>query len=183
MTHSIEDRSFARDLRDESGMALLIAVIVLLLMSALALSSLEHAGSEAMGSGSARRKDATLYAAESGQAIMRKRLEDFSISQSVSTKPISYYNASAVTDGLGNPIEVSTGKPENGGLPAAPVALGPVAGSKAKARKGDDMRIGGHNSTGGAMPWQSDVTARDAGNGLVHVQIQYAVDESSNGSY
>src|SRR5262249_20266639 len=83
MTHSNRRLDLAHELRDESGMALLIAVIVLLLMSALALSALQHAGDESQGSGSARRKDATLYAAESGRSWVRLTLENFYLSGAI----------------------------------------------------------------------------------------------------
>ena len=178
MTHSNLRTDLARDLRDESGMALLIAVIVLLLMSALALSSLQHAGDESMGSGSSRRKDATLYAAESGQSWVRLTLENFYLSGAIWSSDITLYNPSMVQDAFGNPIEVSTGKPVNGDLPTTPAAVKPAPTAKPQTKLGNDIRTGGHNSgLGKATAWQSDVTSRDAGNGLVHVQVQYSVTE------
>ena len=55
-------------------MALLIAVILLLLMSALGLAALQHSGDESAGGGRSRRKDATLYAAEAGQVMAQSRM-------------------------------------------------------------------------------------------------------------
>src|SRR6516164_3553282 len=73
MTQKRFDR-LTRSARAEDGMALLIAVVVLLLMSALGLAALQHAGDEASGSGQARRKDATLYAADSGIKMIQVSL-------------------------------------------------------------------------------------------------------------
>ncbi|HTO07446.1 MAG TPA: PilX N-terminal domain-containing pilus assembly protein [Myxococcota bacterium] len=179
MTHTKNQR-LTRALRDESGMALLISVIVLLLMSALALSALQRAGDEAIGSGGSRRKDASLYAAESGLAKIKVGLFDLYLSgfTSVDATRLQFYDPAMVTDAYGNPIEVSTGKPENGGLPATPAKVEPAAGATPKTRKGNDLRIGGHNSTNGkAMAYPADVTTRDAANSIGHIQIQYSVSE------
>jgi hypothetical protein len=181
MTHSRERHGLGRALHDDSGMALLIAVIVLLLMSALALSALQHAGDEAVGSGSSRRKDATLYAAESGQAWVRIALENFALSGSVTDPNISMYDPAFVKDAFGNPIEVSTGKPENGGLPATPTPVAPVKDAKPQLKLGNLINQGGRNSGNGtALAWQSDITTRDAGNGMAHVLVQYAVPDTFN---
>jgi hypothetical protein len=180
MTHSCDDQTLARALRDESGMALLISVIVLLLMSALALSALQHAGDEAVGSGSSRRKDASLYAAESGRAKVKLMLFDYFLSGFTTIPNISFYDPAMVSDAYGNPIEVSTGKPQAGDLPAAPAQVLPAPGAKPKTRRGNDMRIGGHNSANGkAIAWQGDITTRDVAKGLAHVQFQYSVSEGT----
>jgi Tfp pilus assembly protein PilX len=177
MTHRSRNQRLVHGLRDESGMALLISVIVLLLMSALALSALQHAGDEAVGSGSSRRKDATLYAAESGSSKVKLQLLDMYLSGMTSTATIQFYDPAMVKDAYGNAIEVSTGKPENGGLPATPGAVAPAAGVKAHTRLGNDKRLGGHNTAGNATAWQADLTSRDITNSLAHLQIQYSVSE------
>ena len=53
-------------LRDESGMALIIAVLILVVVSAIGLASIDHAGAEAQESGAARRTMITFHAADAG---------------------------------------------------------------------------------------------------------------------
>jgi hypothetical protein len=178
MTHSVN--RLTRDLRDESGMALLISVIVLLLMSALALNSLQHAGDEAVGSGSSRRKDATLYAAESGMAVLKNRLFDQFLSPT--KKEVDFYLPDLVKDAYGNSIEVITGAPDfdNGGLPAQPAKIAPSDTSKAKAGVGYSINQG----KPGTMRFRAvraDITAMDVTKGLVHLQTQYRVPEDPGG--
>jgi len=174
MTHSARRHG----LRDESGMALLISVIVLLLMSALALAALQHAGDEAVGSGSSRRKDATLYAAESGQSFVEKKLVDWFISGGLTDPNISLYNATDMAlDNYGNPIEISVGPPESGGMPTAQKAVAATAGVAPKVLPGNDKKIQGRNSNNGSKPWPSDITTKDVGNGLTHLQVQFRVQE------
>ena len=52
-------------LRDEQGIALLIAIVLLLLISGVGVTALQHAQSENVAGSSSRRKLGTLYAADS----------------------------------------------------------------------------------------------------------------------
>jgi len=162
-------------------MALLIAVIVLLMMSALAVNALQHAGDEAVGSGSSRRKDATLYAAESGMAMMRLRLFDWMFDPQ--KKPIEFYDPALVKDSFGNPIEVIGAPPDNGGLAAMPAKIEPASNAKKKSGDGNDMRQG-HPSSMTFVTIRPDITAKDITNGLVHIQTQFKVPEDpGKGAY
>jgi hypothetical protein len=178
MTHDVS-RRITRDLRDESGMALLISVIVLLLMSALALSALQHAGEESNGSGSARRKDSTLYAAESGMAVYRTRL--FSATFGVSgADGLTLDEAALVTDAFGNPIHVMSGAPDNGDLPGGGMAA-PINIDKTEfTPPGFEKNLQTTNSMG-FQSALADITAKDVGNGLVHLQEQFRIPSSQAG--
>ena len=63
-----------RTLRDESGMALLVAVMLLLLISAIGVSAIEHSGSASQTVGHSRRNTTTFYAADAGIQFGRTRV-------------------------------------------------------------------------------------------------------------
>ena len=60
--------------RDEAGVALLLAVILLLFISAIGLGALQSAQSEATAGGRSARKVRTLFAADSGLQLVRDQL-------------------------------------------------------------------------------------------------------------
>ena len=166
-------RSFTTQARDESGMALLIAVVLLLLMSALGLNALQKAQDEAAASGRARRKDATLYAAEAGLSMVQERL----FSTWEAPAPFTINEASLVQDGFGNAIAVRSGRPEN----PAPQVILPTGSGNAAPPDGYLANLG----TVGAQSYKAvraDIVATDLANGMVHLQAQYRVHESG-GSY
>ena len=164
-------------IRDERGMALLIAVILLLLMSALGVAALQHAGDEASGSGRSRRKDATLYAAEAGQAMAQARW--YQSTQAMSSGEMTIDEPALVTDAYGNPIAVRSGVPSASGLPTSPANLD----DKLKTGKGAvPSRDGFMLNQQGPNTWnfrvvRADIVAQDSGNGLVHLLAQYSLME------
>ncbi|HTO55447.1 MAG TPA: PilX N-terminal domain-containing pilus assembly protein [Myxococcota bacterium] len=183
MTPAISKR-LTRDLRDQSGMALLISVIVLLLMSALALSALQHASEESTGSGTARRKDSTLYAAESGMAVYRTRLFNASYG-TAGPDGLTLNEPTLVTDSFGSPIHVMSGSPDNGDLPGGGDTPSPLTIDKQSfipPGYEKNLQTNGGMSFMGAL---ADITARDAGAGLVHLQSQFRIPsgEAGNGTY
>lgn len=167
-------RSFLAGARDESGMALLISVVLLLLMSALGLSALQHAQEEAVSSGRARRKDATLYAAEAGLALVQERL--LSNSGAGEVAPFSINETSLVRDGYDNPIAVRSGRPEN----STPELIAPVSGPDAAPPDGFMANLQSH-AVPNFFPIRADIVATDQANGMVHLQAQYKVYEGSGG--
>lgn len=179
MTHSKLARRLTRGLADESGMALLIAVIVLLLMSALGLAALQHSGEEASGSGRARRKDATLYAAESGLAMIKAQVKE-ALRVTGPDFVVVFDDATTVEDTFGNPIHVRSGIPSGGTLPATVGAIR-VVKEGAENTEGHMLNVGASGGQSGFNPLRVDVTAMDAGNGLVHLIAQYRVYEGSRG--
>ena len=175
MTHSEHETRTARGLRDESGMALLIAVILLLLMSALGLAALQHSGDESAGSGRSRRKDATLYAAEAGQSMAQGRM--FAQWDAMAATDIFVDEPAMVTDAFGNPIAVRSGVPGPAGLPATPAPISDSDNGMKSASKPKDgfmVNIGNANSRT-FKARRVDIVAQDSGNGLVHLLAQYSV--------
>jgi Tfp pilus assembly protein PilX len=160
-------------------MALLIAVIVLLLMSALGLAALQHSGDEASGSGRARRKDATLYAAESGLAMVKAQVRD-ALRVTGPDFTVVFDSPSIVEDTFGSPIHVRSGIPSGGTLPATSGAIRINKEGKENA-EGHMLNIGASSGSSGFNPLRVDITAMDAGNGLVHLISQYRVYEGSKG--
>ncbi len=160
--------------RDESGMALLVAVVLLLLMSALGLTALQHAQNESAASGRARRKDATLYAAEAGLALVQERL--LSNWGTTTLAPFTIDEASLVRDGFDNPIAVRSGRPEN----ATPQVIAPASGGGAAPPDGYMLNLGSQGAQK-FVPIRADIVATDQANGMVHLQAQYRVHEGSGG--
>ncbi|HTO69664.1 MAG TPA: hypothetical protein VMR31_07355 [Myxococcota bacterium] len=150
-------------------MALLIAVIVLLLMSALGLAALQHAGDEATDSGRSRRKDSTLYAADSG--IRMVQIELLQMINNPSQTSVSLDYPSLITDGFSNPIAMVSGAPNAGQMPVAQ----PIAPDLTQPPQTDDGNALSGGGVGGPMyqPVRADVTAEDVGNGMVHLQAQF----------
>ena len=61
--------------RDQAGIALFIAVVLMLLLSAIGLSALQSAGGEASASGRSARKLRTFFAADSGMTMVMQQLD------------------------------------------------------------------------------------------------------------
>jgi hypothetical protein len=61
-------------MRDESGMALLVTLLLLLLMSAIAVAAIEHSGEESALGGRSRRSLRTLHAADGGMQVGMSRV-------------------------------------------------------------------------------------------------------------
>jgi PilX N-terminal len=173
VTHTELRQRLTSQARDEQGMALLIAVIVLLLMSALGLQALQHAGDEASGSGRSRRKDATLYAAESGLKMLQVKL-----SKGDPASAVTLNEPALITDGYGNPITVVSGAPVNGTIPPVPVAIMADPNNPGEHPEGNLLNIG-NPGTPIFRPVRADVTALDIANGMVHLQAQFKVYEGS----
>jgi Tfp pilus assembly protein PilX len=167
-------RSGSERLRDERGMALLIAVVLLLLMSALGITALQHAQTEASASGRSRRKDATLYAGEAGLSMVQQRL--LSNWGGATMSPFTIDEDSLVTDGFGNPIAVRTGRPEN----AAAESIGGAGTGRAEAADGFMLNLGNQGAQSFSAI-RADVVATDTGDGMVHLQAQYRLHEGAGG--
>jgi Tfp pilus assembly protein PilX len=167
-------RSDSKFVHDERGAALLIAVLLLLLMSALGLTALQHAQNEASASGQSRRKDATLYAGEAGLALVQSRLLS---TWGVSSAPTFTIDEPAlVNDGFGNPIAVRSGRPEN----AAAEAIGGGGSGLGQAPEGYLLNIGNQGAQSFSAV-RADIVATDASNGMVHLQAQYRVHTGAGG--
>jgi Tfp pilus assembly protein PilX len=161
-------------LGDERGAALLIAVVLLLLMSALGIAALQRSQDEASESGRSRRKDSTLYAAEAGLAVVQSNLLANYNTGTVPAFTIDQPNL--VTDLYGNPIAVRSGRPEN----AAAQAIGATGAGAGESPDGFLINMGTQNSQSFSAI-RADIVATDAGNGTVHLQAQYRLHEGGGG--
>jgi hypothetical protein len=175
MTHSERNTRSILGLRDESGMALLIAVILLLLMSALGLAALQHSSDESAGSGRSRRKDSTLYAAEAGQAMAANIM--FANWDAMASTEFFIDEPNMVTDAFGNPIAVRSGTPGPAGLPATPAKIDDQqSGMKSNSKPKDGFMLNIGNANRRTFTTRRvDIVAADSGNGLVHLLAQYSV--------
>jgi hypothetical protein len=175
MTHAPLETRTVRGPRDESGMALLIAVILLLLMSALGLAALQHSSDESAGGGRSRRKDATLYAAEAGQAMAQNIM--YANWDTIGSTAFFIDEPAMVTDAYGNPIAVRSGTPSASGLPVTPAKIDDtdsLVKSGSKPKDGFMLNIGNANRRD-FKTRRVDIVAQDSGNGLVHLLAQYSV--------
>ena len=148
--------------RDEAGMALLIAVILLLFIGALGLTALQQAEDESSASGQGRRLDAAFYAAEAGlnyaETEVRKKLDADQDSE------LSINESSFVSDGFDNAIKVQSGPP------GSYVPIGKCA-SESNPVEGYELREGGAKLNFCRMDF--DIVATDVRGSQVHLSAGY----------
>ncbi len=153
--------------REEQGVALLIAVILMLLISAIGIAALQHARQEAMGSGRSRHHTRNLHAADGVlQLVVQQLGADNPINRQV---PIDFANfiqdpvSGVWTSGMTGTIDSPTAEP--------------IRHCGNSTRSGDAL---------GQFPrniYCVNVLATD-GAGRVGLQAQYAVlDPSGGGNY
>ena len=98
--------------RDQAGIALLIAVIIMLLISAIGLSALQSAGGEASASGRSARKLRTFFAADSGMTMVMQQL-DTTISKAQYADGVILDDTTFMASPSGGFTEVRTGTVDN----------------------------------------------------------------------
>lgn len=159
-----------RDLRDESGIALLIAVILMLMVSAVALSALDRARQENLGSTAGRRKVATLIAADAGLRLVEDQLLNGG-SATPNTAPLQ--NLSFITASNGLATTFRTG--EINSSTALPIMK--VGGT---VREGGQLNVGGSGTFSYGV-YRSGVVAADPGGASVQLNAQWSVLEGGAG--
>lgn len=164
--------------RSEAGMALLITVVILLMVSAIGISALNRASDETAIAGSSRRKLTTLQAAEAGLSMVS---DEFAVS-SVVPQPVN--NTSMIVDVTGLKTGVRTGTIDSS-VPAQIIRVGQTrdtgVDSSGKS-KGSELRItGGGSGNGWRYIYRVEVVATDPGGGNVQLQSQWSVRDSSGG--
>jgi len=83
----------SRRMRDESGMALMIALLLLIVMSAIAISAVEHSGEDSAVSGRLRRATKMFHAADGGIQIAVGRVNQ----ASPDTSPFTFTTTDGTT--------------------------------------------------------------------------------------
>ena len=160
--------------RDERGVALLMVVILLLMMSALGIHALGRAQDEATVAAASRRHMRTLMAADAG---VKLALAQLSASSGISTNtdPIDYPSLIASSASLATSIRTGT-LSDTGPQPIRFLQYVPTS------RGGDQLNLGSGNGGGGQLAvYRVDIVARDAGGGAVQVQAQVAIDAPAVG--
>ena len=149
---------------NDEGLALIIAVVVLLLLSAIGLAALQSAQSELTSGAHSRGKTRTLYAADAGLGLVRQQLAN-SASQYVDRTPID--QATLLQDELGLFTEIRTGTADN----AVPQEIVRI---KSVIREGNQLNVNSANTFTTGI-YRADVTAVDPTGGTVEIQAQFAV--------
>ena len=153
----------------EAGVALLITVLLMLLISAIGLSALQSAHGEASAGSRSLRKLRTLFAATSVLNLVQDQL-DMSDTQ--------YPNITALSDpqflqnrgGLYTTVRTGTG--DN----SVPQDIHLVGRAR---REGDQLNINSGNTFSFGL-YRTDAVALDAVGGRVELQAQYRVSEGSD---
>lgn len=104
--------------RNEAGMAMILTVMMLLLLSAIAVSAIQTAGSEYARGGSARRTARTLFGAEAGLQVSMNQIAQATPNLSAFTYTLTdgtSYRSGTKAAGSAQPIQrVGTGSPPEG---------------------------------------------------------------------
>lgn len=155
-------------LRDERGIALFAAVLILLLISGIGLSMIDHSGQEAEVSGRSRLTAATFHAADGGIQIEANRL--------MQTPPRTDAFDITLTDGnaMTPDIRVRSGRrTDTSAQPIAMAGTGPPP-------EGYAINIG---ASYGVSMYQGEVTAIEPGSGTVELEAKFSKLEAGIGAY
>ncbi len=153
--------------RDEAGMALLIAVILMLLISAIGLGALQSATGESSAGGRSARKLRTFFAADAGMGIVLRQL-DTTASQYPDTNPLD--EQQFIQNRAGGFTQVRTGTADND----VPQPIRRVGRSRAGA-----LNVNSANTFSFGI-YRADVVATDPAGGRVELQAQLSVSEGSD---
>jgi len=153
----------------EHGVALLIAVVLLLMVSALGLTALQSAQDEATGSARGRRKVMTLYAADSGLKLVEDQLAS-ATAQYPNRNPVT--SSAVMEDQWGGTTAIRTGE-----------AKSPVAQAIQRVSKGNIEGMQLNINSAGSFAYgiyRTGMVATDSTGGVVELQAQYSVNEGSD---
>ncbi len=156
--------------RDQAGIALLIAVILMLMISAIGLSALQSAGGEASANGRSARKLTTFFAADSGMSVVMQQL-DTTLTKAQYADSVILDDTQFMQNSMGGFTEVRTGTVDN-------ATAQPVTRIRGIAPKGGALNVNSPNSFILGI-YRADVLATDPVGGRVELQVQLAVNEGS----
>ncbi|MCP4007806.1 MAG: hypothetical protein GY725_26790 [bacterium] len=160
--------SIPHRVRDQEGIALLIAVILLLMVSAIGLTALQSAQSESTGSGRSRAKVATLFAATAALEVVEQNL-DQETSLYPSTAPIDLPNF--MVDQFGGSTAVRTGTTDSA-TPQAIQLVGHTPG------EGGQLNVNSANTLSYGI-YRANIVATNPGGSMVELQSQYSISEGA----
>ena len=164
MSTSITDRK-----PGEAGIALIVTVLLLLLVSALGTAALQNAGNESNVSVNSRRKLTVVYSADSALNLVIGKLT--TNSQFPDTTPVD--EPSLLTDDGGYPISVRTGDTQT-------TVPQPVLRVGRTTAPGSQLNINSSNTLSFGV-YRAGVVASDSGGGRAQLQAQFIVPEGAAG--
>ena len=153
---------------EESGIALLLTILMLLLVSAIGVSALNRAGDEQVVSAASRRQVTNVAAADAALTLVGNQLASSQVGAAPASTPLNLPTFVTDSTGLSTSIRTGTiGDPN----PQSIIPIGTAAASD-----GGDLRVGK-----GAAPrliYRVNVVATDPSGGNVQLQAQYAVRQN-----
>ncbi len=155
--------------RGERGIALIITVLLLMMISGIGLAALRHAGDETAMSSSSRRKLSVVYAADAAMNVLAERLLAGDPATSTYLLPVN--NASIMTNEAGLPVAVRTGTVDST-VPQPVLRVGAAPGGGSQLNIGS----GGTQSYG---VYRASIVAADAGGSQSQIQAQFRIAEGS----
>ncbi len=161
---------YRNEKRDQAGVALLIAVMLMLLISAIGLSALQSAGVEASASGRSARKLRTFFAADSALSMVMQRL-DPAINPFPDTRPLD--EQQFMQNPYGGFTQVRTGTADSD-VPQSVQLVRRVR------REGNQLNVNAGNAFSAGI-YRVDILATDPAGGRVELQAQYSIDEGQDG--
>ncbi len=155
--------------RDEAGIALLIAVILILLLSAVGLAALQSAQGEMSAGGRTVRKLATFFAADGALNLVQDQL-DLGNSQYPDTSAL--VDTQFMQNRAGLYTQVRTGTGDND----IPQEIRLVGRAR---REGDQLNVNAGNTFSFGI-YRTDVVAMDPVGGRAELQAQFRVSEGAD---
>ena len=151
------------------GIALIVTVLLLMMISAIGLAALRHAGDERFAAGVSRSQLETLYAADGAINVLVERLSNLNANSPQLLQPMD--EPTFMSSKWGLPIAVRTGTADSAApLPILKVGIAPGAGGQ--------LNIG----SGFTQSWgiyRASVVATSASGGRSQIQAQFLVPEGS----
>jgi hypothetical protein len=154
---------------EESGIALIVTVLLLLLVSALGISALNRAGDEKIVASASRRQLANLAAAEAGLAIIAADLQSQAADGAVPAAMKLDRPTLFLDPYTRMPTSVRSGGISDK-LPVEVTWLG-----RGGTDDGFELREGGAQASGKRLVYRVDVTSTDPTQGHSQVQAQFSV--------
>ena len=160
---------FERSRQGESGMALVITVLLLLMVSAIGLSTLSRSGDEKAVAAASRRNMVNLSAAEAGLRLIQERLYQSNKNQTTAPATLPSMEIFADETGLGTMVRSGAIGDTS---PGAIEKVGIARGGELSVTKGgaEDRHI-----------YRVSVTATDPSGGNTEIQAQFSVEGGGSG--
>ena len=160
--------------RSEEGIALLMTVMLLLIVSAMAVAALDRVRDEQQSTKNSVRYVANFSAAEAGLAMVKAQLEGPQVNGYPDTSPLDRRNFIKNATEADNPFGVSlrTGTIDN----ATPIQIEKV-GEDISEGGASEMRAGAIIPGSSKLIYRVNVVAEDPGGGHTQIQAQFAVQQ------